>query len=74
VEYAVALTDGGYRFEIMLPWTTLLNGTDGTDAIGIALSIADDDDGGNVETVVSGMLGEGGPHSTDLWGTALLLE
>ena len=75
VEYGVALTADGYRFEIKLPWSTLLGSSPAAgDKVGMAISIVDDDDGGNNDAVVSSLLGPGGPHSTDLWGTALLLN
>ena len=73
VEYSVALTGDGYRFEIKLPWTTLLGSSPVSgDNVGLALNIVDDDDGGDSDCVLSSLLGAGGPHSTDLWGTALL--
>jgi len=73
VEYSVALTGDGYRFEIKLPWTTLLGSSPvAGDNVGLALNIVDDDDGGDSDCVLSSLLGAGGPHSTDLWGTALL--
>jgi len=75
VEYGVALTVDGYRFEIKLPWSTLLGSSPAAgDNVGVAISIVDDDDGGNNDAVASSLLGPGGPHSTDLWGTALLLN
>ena len=79
VESAVLLTDGGYRIEILLPWSTLLGASPAAlDRIGLALSIVDDDDGGGSDSAVSWHLGslqpEGGgdPHDTTIWGTAVL--
>ena len=47
VDSAVVLTDGGYRIEILLPWSTMLSASPASlDPIGLALSIVDDDDPG----------------------------
>jgi hypothetical protein len=73
VEYAVATTETGYRFEIKLPWSTMIGGApeDG-DLIGIDVMIGDDDDGGGRDTQVSWHLASGSPHTPSMWGTALI--
>ncbi|NQV35439.1 MAG: carbohydrate binding domain-containing protein [Phycisphaeraceae bacterium] len=76
VDSAVILTDDGYRVEVKLPWSTLLGAVPSAgDFIGIALAVADDDDGDAGDSQVTALMaGDGSPHRPDLWQTARLSE
>lgn len=76
VDSAVVLTDTGYRVEVKLPWSTLLGAVPSSgDFIGIALAVADDDDGGSGDSQATALMGGvGSPHRPNLWGTARLSE
>ena len=75
VEYAVVTTDSGYRFELKLPWSTMIGGPPQEGKlIGMDVMIGDDDDGGDRDTQMSWHLIEGSPHTPSRWGTALIAE
>ncbi|MBN2127916.1 MAG: hypothetical protein JW741_00390, partial [Sedimentisphaerales bacterium] len=76
VESAVAVTEGGYRIEVKLPWSTLLGAVPSAgDYMGIALAVDDDDDGGGTDSQVTTLMsGSGSPHVTTLWATVQLIE
>ncbi|MBP7049415.1 MAG: hypothetical protein KBE65_00205 [Phycisphaerae bacterium] len=50
VKYAFAKTDGGYRVEIKLPWSTLGTTPGAGGQIGLDVHVNDDDDGGDRDT------------------------
>jgi hypothetical protein len=50
VEFAVGRTDGGYRVEIMFPWSTLGTSPAAGARIGLDVHANDDDDGGDRDT------------------------
>ncbi len=76
VDSAVVVTDHGYRVEVKLPWSTLLDTVPSEGHfIGIALAVADDDDGGSGDSQVTALMGgTGSPHQPILWRTARLSE
>jgi hypothetical protein len=76
VEYAVTNTTTGYRFEIKLPWATLIGKSPrGGQLIGVDVFINDDDDGGDSrEAQLSWHAATGdGWNTPSMWGTAYLI-
>jgi len=76
VESGVAVTEGGYRIEVELPWSTLLGAVPSAgNYMGIALAVDDDDDGGAMDSQVTSLMsGAGSPHVPTLWATVQLIE
>jgi len=73
---SVAVTEGGYRIEVKLPWSTLLGAVPSAGHyIGIALVVDDDDDGSGRDSQVTALMSGGGsPHRPNLWATVRLME
>jgi hypothetical protein len=72
VQYAVAATATSYRFEIKLPWSSVIGGPPRVGgSIGIDVMIDDDDDGGDRD---GQMACYGTAHVPSSWGTGLIGE
>ncbi len=76
VEYAVTNTGTGYRFEIALPWSSMIGAPPQAGYLfGIDVIVNDDDDGGDRDTQLATYTnGTTNPHTPRVWGTALLAE
>jgi len=76
VEYAVVTTDSGYRFEVALPWLSMIEESPSAGFLfGMDVVINDDDDGGDRDTQLAGYIeGTTNPHTPSLWATAVVTE
>ena len=76
VEYAVVTTDAGYRFEVAIPWLSMIDETPSAGFIfGMDVIINDDDDGGDRDTQLAAYVeGTTNPHTPNLWATAVVTE
>ncbi|UCD50706.1 MAG: hypothetical protein JSW27_24690, partial [Phycisphaerales bacterium] len=77
VEHAQVNTEGGWRHEMKLPWSSLTDNIPGLgDLIGIDCFINDDDDGGSTrETQIATFAGSGSDWQIPAnWGTAILVK
>ncbi len=74
IEYAVATVQGGYLFEIALPWSTMIGKAQRAgQLIGIDVVVDDDDDGTGRDSQISWYNETIPPHSPVNWGTAFLV-